>query len=75
MYKTNTLSFAVALVTLGYRLVDVNKVKDELSWHFENKDQTIDELQLQFMNDELTVPAKSYFNNIKMLKNMSRGGL
>ena len=68
MEHTNTTSdlyFAAALFRLGHELDDIFRVGKRVNFRFK---KDISKEFLEFTNDTLMVPAKSYGNDIKYLK-------
>ena len=68
MHKTNNFGFTCALVSLGYRIVKVEGNREK-TFYFDNED--FPALLINYLNDDLQVSAKTYFNNIKTIKSLT----
>ena len=72
MYETSDLGFATTMVTLGYKIATVKTHGKQMMFCFDNNNNFMQDMSVKYMNDELSVPAKSFFNNIKTIKNVGR---
>ena len=67
VFTTSDLGVAAALLTSGYKLLDVDRTNRKALFMFEQK-ANIDKVANSFFTDELRVKARSYFDNVKALK-------
>lgn len=68
-FITYDIGLAAALVTLGYALWDVDKSNPKKSQFIFKRDGHIDKMINQYWDDKLTIPVRSFYDNLKMLKN------
>jgi len=68
-YETYDLNSASALVTLGYKLLKLDKTNPKKVRFVFKEEKSIDQAMLDYWNDEIKLPAQTLFNNQKMLKN------
>lgn len=73
MYQTNDLALTAAMVTLGYKIAEIRGTNNKTTFIFDDNENFMQDMSIKFMNDELLVPSKSFFNNIKTIKNIVRG--
>lgn len=80
VFKTHDIGLAAALITYGFKLIEVdNTVREKSQFIFDpflNKvnddgfyDEDIESESEAYWFNTLRVPARSYFENLKMLKN------
>ena len=68
VFTTYDLGVASALLTSGYKLLDVDRTNNrKVLFIFEQK-ADIEKVANSFFTDELRVKARSYFDNLKALK-------
>ncbi len=68
-FQTYDLGISAALITLGYRLLDLDKSNPrKVQFHF-IFEESIEEVVNSYWSDNLEVNPRTYFDNIKMLKN------
>lgn len=68
VFTTYDLGVASALLTSGYKLLDVDRTNNrKVLFIFEQK-ADIEKVTNSFFTDELRVKARSYFDNLKALK-------
>lgn len=68
VFTTYDLGVAAALLTSGYKLLDVDRTNNrKVLFVFEQK-TNIEKTANRFFTDELRVKARSYFDNVKALK-------
>jgi hypothetical protein len=68
-FLTYDLGLAAALVTLGYNLYKVDKIAEKKSQFIFNRDEHIDKMVGEYWDNKLTLPVRSFYDNLKMLKN------
>lgn len=68
-FLTYDLGLAAALITLGYSLHKVDKIGEKKSQFIFNRDEHIDKKVDEYWDDKLTLPVRSFYDNLKMLKN------
>jgi hypothetical protein len=68
-FLTFDIGLAAALVTLGYSLYKVDKIAEKKSQFVFNRDEHIDKKVEEYWEDTLTLPVRSFYDNLKMLKN------
>lgn len=70
--ETTSLPFAAALMTLGKTCAGAKKhsKKDWLRVFMFEDDGTIDDLQTEFTNRQLTVEPQAYWENVRNLKDL-----
>ena len=67
MNDTSDLYFAAALVACGHKLASTERREGKTHWVFDVK-VDIESLEVQFINDALLVPARTFSDAIKRLK-------
>lgn len=68
-FLTYDLGLAASLVTLGYQLYEVEKIAEKKSQFIFNRDEHIDKMVNQYWDNALNLPVRSFYDNLKMLKN------
>jgi len=68
-FLTYDLGLAAALTTLGYSLYDIDRVEPKKSQFIFNRDEHIDKMVNDYWDDKLTLPVRSFYDSLKMLKN------
>ena len=68
-YKTFDLSCAAALISTGFELVSLNKENPRKVQFIFDQEDSIKEVINDYWADKLLVNARTFFDNIKMLKN------
>ena len=68
-YKTFDLSCAAALISAGFELVSLNKENPRKVQFIFHQEDGIDKIIDDYWTDKLQVNARTFFDNIKMLKN------
>lgn len=68
-FITYDIGLAASLVTLGYKLIDVDKSNPRKSQFMFNRDEQTEKMVNKYWDDSLTLPARSFVDNLKMLKN------
>jgi len=68
-YKTFDLSCAAALISAGFELVSLNKTNPRKVQFIFNQEDCIEKVIDDYWTDKLKVNARTFFDNIKMLKN------
>lgn len=70
LYSATDLSLAGALLTLGYKLISVNKQNhSKAEFLFKPKPSIDDDIDL-FWARQLKQDSRTYFENLRLLKNM-----
>ena len=69
VWTTYDLGCSAALLTAGFELLSLNKDNPHKSLFVFKKVENIDEAVEGYWSGKLVVAARSYFDNIKMLKN------
>lgn len=67
-YRTKELSESAALLTLGQKIIDVEKI-DRICWFVFDDFDTCQKIVNQFWYDRCPVDAKTYYDSITRLKN------
>ena len=67
-FSTYDLGLATVLVTLGYKLLELDKTNPKKIRFVFKKDKNISQTMLSYWDDEIKLPAQTLFNNQKMLK-------
>lgn len=67
-YQLSDIGCSAALVTLRFALVTIKKETSEKCLFVFKKTKNIEEAVNSYWMDELNVCARTYYNNIKMLK-------
>ncbi len=68
-FITFDIGLASALVTLGYSLGDIDKSNPKKAKFVFFRDEHIDKMINQYWDDKLTLPVRSFYDSLKMLKN------
>lgn len=68
-FLTYDIGLAAALITLGYTLHKVDKTEQKKSQFIFNRDEQIDKMVNDYWDDKLTLPVRSFYDSLKMLKN------
>lgn len=68
-FLTYDIGLAAALITLGYTLHKVDKIEQKKSQFIFNRDEHIDKMVNDYWDNKLTLPARSFYDSLKMLKN------
>ena len=68
-FSTYDLGLATVLVTLGYRLLKLDKTDPKKVKFVFKEEKDIKQVLTGYWNDEIKLPAQTLFNNQKMLKN------
>jgi hypothetical protein len=68
-YNTFDLGAAASLVTAGFVLAKLDKANPRKVQFIFRRDTGIEKVVDDYWTDELEVKARSFFDNIKMLKN------
>jgi len=68
-FSTYDLGLATVLITLGYKLLKLDKTNPKKVRFIFRQKKGIDQAMLDYWNDEIKLPAQTLFNNQKMLKN------
>lgn len=68
-FSTFDLGLATVLVTLGYKLLSLDKNNPKKVRFIFKEEKGIDDAMLDYLNNKIKLPAQTLFNNQKMLKN------
>lgn len=68
-FSTYDLGLATVLVTLGYKLLKLDKTNPKKVRFVFKEGKDINQAMFDYWNDEIKLPAQTLFNNQKMLKN------
>lgn len=68
-FSTYDLGLATVLVTLGYKLLKLDKTNPKKVRFVFQEEKNIDKAMMEYWNDKIKLPAQTLFNNQKMLKN------
>ena len=68
-FSTFDLGLAAALVTLGYKLIKLDKNNPNKVRFVFKEGKNIDQVMLDYFNNKIKLPAQALLNNQKMLKN------
>lgn len=68
-FLTYDIGLAAALITLGYNLYKVDKLDKKKCQFIFNRDEHIDKMVDEYWDDKLTLLVRSFYDNLKMLKN------
>jgi len=68
-FSTYDLGLATVLVTLGYKLIKLDKTDIKKIRFIFQEDKKIELTMLDYWNDKIKLPALTLFNNQKTLKN------
>lgn len=66
--SSTDLGATTALVTVGYPIVRINKQNPRKAEFVFLRNEAIEEALEAYWSNGLTVPARAYFDNLKMLK-------
>jgi len=67
-YSTD-LGITATLISIGYELVSLDTENSQKVVFIIKKQPNIDERINEYFSNQLMVPARSFFENVKMLKN------
>jgi hypothetical protein len=67
-YSTD-LGITATLISIGFELVSLDTANSQKVVFIIKKQPNIDELINEYFSNQLMVPARSFFENVKMLKN------
>jgi len=68
-FSTYDLGLATVLITLGYKLLELDKTNPKKVRFVFREEQGIEKTMVDYFNDEIKLPALTLFNNQKNLKN------
>jgi len=68
-FSTYDLGLATVLVTLGYKLIKLDKTNPKKVRFVFEEDKKIEQVMMDYWNDKMKLSALALFNNQKMLKN------
>ena len=68
-FATFDLGLASALISLGYKLLDLDKSNPRKAQFLFIPEDSLEEAVESYWSDHLEVNPRNYFDNIKMLKN------
>ena len=68
-FSTYDLGLATVLITLGYKLLKLDKTNPKKVRFVFKEEKGINQAMLDYWNDEIKLPALTLFNNQKNLKN------
>lgn len=68
-YTTYDLGLSAALITIGCKLVGIEKTNPKRVLFIFQGEEEIEKKVESFWNNEMIVSPRHYFDNIKMLKN------
>ena len=68
-FSTYDLGIATVLVTLGYRLYELDRGNPKKVRFVFKEEEGIEQAMLDYWNDEIKLSAQTLLNNQKMLKN------
>ena len=68
-FSTYDLGLSTVLVTLGYKLLELDKTNPKKVRFVFKEEKGINQAMLDYWNDEIKLPAQTLLNNQKMLKN------
>lgn len=68
-FSSYDLGLATALVTLKYELIKLDKTDPKKVRFVFKEAKDIEQMMLGYWNNEISVPALAFFNNLKTLKN------
>lgn len=68
-FITYDIGLAAALIALGYTLYKLDKIEPKKSQFIFNRDEQIDKMVNDYWDDKLTLPVRSFYDSLKMLKN------
>lgn len=67
-YRTRDLAESAALLTLGQKIIDIEKI-DRVCWFIFDDFNKCQEISNRFWYDRCLVDAKTYYDSIVRLKN------
>lgn len=73
-FSTYDLGLATVLVTLGYKLLKLDKTNPKKVRFVFKQEKNIDQTMLDYWEDKIKLPAQKLLNNQKMLKNRIYSG-
>jgi hypothetical protein len=68
-FLTYDIGLAAALVSLGYSLYDIERIEEKKCQFIFDRDEQIDKMVNDYWDDKLTLPVRSFYDSLKMLKN------
>lgn len=68
-FSTYDLGLATALITLKYELINLDKSNPKKVRFVFKEEKGIEQAMLKYWNNDTKVPALTFFNNLKTLKN------
>ena len=68
-FSTFDLGLATMLVTLRYEVIKLDKTDPKKVRFVFRETKDIQQTMLSYWNNEITVPALAFFNNLKTIKN------
>ena len=68
-FSTFDLGLATVLVTLGYKLLKLDKSNIKKVRFIFKREKNIEQVMNDYWNNKIKLPAQTLFNNQKMLKN------
>lgn len=68
-FLTYDIGLAAALIVLGYSLYKVYKIAEKKSQFIFTRDEHIDKMVNDYWDNKLTLPVRSFYDSLKMLKN------
>jgi len=71
MYNTKDLKFSVILLTLGHKLVSSYKQGREVWFEFDIDEDQVNQIMVNYINEDLEVNVKKLFKNLDILKSMT----
>lgn len=69
IFSTYDLGLATVLITLGYKLLKLDKTNPKKVRFVFKEKKGIEQAMLDYWNNEIKLPAQTLFNNQKNLKN------
>ena len=72
-YVTSDLGCAAALISVGFELVGLNKQEPQKVRFIFRSKAGIEKATNEYFLDRVEVRARTYFDNIRMLKNLLHG--
>jgi hypothetical protein len=67
-FQTSDLGCSAALVTKRFTLISINKENPKRIVFIFDKERNIEKVVNEYCMDKLSVSARTFFNNLKMLK-------
>lgn len=68
-WATFDLGCSAALVSVGFKLISLDKSNPQKVQFLFQREDNIEQIVTNYWADQLTINARTFFNNIKMLKN------